>query len=136
MSQGTKDSFDHLRRKIRELGKGGPRILGPGLKQIGEEVMTDVKASREGRGVPRDRGHLADSGKVEGPEDMVVTLAFGDTSAPYALYQHEILDLNHRVGEARYLVRGVERWRPNGSSVNRALAEQAAEVARLASRVP
>jgi len=136
MAQGTKKSFDHLGRKIAELRRGGPHILNPGLKQVGEEVMTDVKASRKGRGVPRDKGHLADSGKVEGPENLVLTLAFGDDSAPYALYQHEVMDLHHTVGEARYLVRGVERWRPEGSSVNRALEEQAAEIVRLASRIP
>jgi hypothetical protein len=132
----TADSFEHLRRKIKELRRGGPRILDVGLKQIGEEIMTDVKASRPGKGVPKDTGALSETGVVEGPVDHVVTLAFGGDAAPYALVQHEKLTFHHDLGEARYLVRGLERWRPDGASVQRAMKELAGAVTVAASKAP
>lgn len=107
-----------------ELGKPGS-----GLRKIGDEIMTDVKASRPGAGVPRDLGTLARSGRVDGPVSVgnrpVVTLSFGDDSAPYALVQHERTDFRHTMGESRYLVRGMERWQPNGSAALEALRANA-----------
>ncbi len=87
--------------------------------------MTDVKASTPGHGVPRDEGILAGTGKVTGPSGGVVTLRFGGPAAPYAVVQHENLDFRHTVGEARYLVRGLERWQPGGKSSIRALKRNA-----------
>ena len=92
--------------------------------EIGEEIMTDVSSSRPGKGVPRDLGNLAGTGKVFGPNsEGEVRLVFGGTAAPYALVQHERLDYRHDLGEARYLVRGVERWEPGESTALKALRE-------------
>jgi len=132
----TTDSFDHLRRKIDALSRSGPQILDPGLRMIGEEIMTDVKASRPGRGVPRDEGTLANSGIVEGPVNHVVTLSFGGAAEKYALVQHERLDFHHTLGEARYLVRGVERWRPNQGAALATLQLEAIKAVMEARKVP
>lgn len=104
--------------RIRAVGKDVPGGVGMGLRVVGESIMTDVKASSPGRGVPRDTGALARSGRVTGPvgseTNPRVRLSFGGASAPYALRQHETLTYRHEVGEARYLVRGVERFAEKG----------------------
>lgn len=96
---------------------------------IGEEIMADVKASRPGAGVPRDTGVLASTGRVDGPAPTplgpFVELSFGGAAAQYALAQHEILTYHHKVGEARYLVRGMERWKPGGSAAMEAMRQNA-----------
>jgi hypothetical protein len=98
-----------------------------GLRVVGETIMTDVKASRSGAGVPRDTGALAASGRVSGPSASgAVDLTFGGAAAPYALRQHEELSYRHPVGEARYLVRGVERFASSRGPVE-ALRKNAAE---------
>lgn len=117
----TKASFKAAGRRIEVLAKRTGAAVPSGLRLIGEEIMLDVKAARPGEGVPVDTGALRSSGRVEGPALNVVTLSFGGASAPYALKVHEELDTPHTVGEARYLVRGVERWQRDGASVKRAL---------------
>lgn len=128
-SRGTADSFRKAAKKIQLAARNVGRTTGAGLRMIGEEIMTDVKASRPGAGVPRREGVLAGSGRVEGPVNTSrgpeVELSFGGASAPYALAQHEILTYFHPVGEARYLVRGLERWKPGGSAAFQALKDNA-----------
>lgn len=108
-------------RKIRHAARELDATYPSGLRLIGEEIMTDVEVSRPGRGVPRDTGNLASTRRVEGGgrvgpfSEAKVTLSFGGAAAPYALVQHENMQYNHKLGEARYLVRGVERWQPDGS---------------------
>lgn len=121
--QKTKAQFQRSGKKMVQLGKSLGAKLPSGLRFIGEEIMLDVKASRPGSGVPVDRGPLRASGRVDGPTSGRVTLSFGGASAKYALIQHENTKYRHRVGESRYLVRGVERWRKDGVSARRALAE-------------
>lgn len=129
----TRRNFARAARNVRRFGNGMRPPLGTALRGIGEEIMTDVRASSEGHGVPRDEGVLAASGRVEGPRpDVSVLLSFGDASAPYALRQHEELDYRHTVGEPRYLVRGVDRWKPNGSAAVAALKRNAEQAARRA----
>lgn len=117
-SPATQRSFHAAAKKINEAAK---RMSGSvSLRRIGEEIMTDVKASRAGHGVPVDTGALRSTGRVEGRGTgllslQTVTLNFGGPAAPYALIQHENMQYHHTVGEARYLVRGMERWRPGGS---------------------
>ena len=113
-----------LARKIEVLAIAAGESNVSGLRVIGETIMTDVKASRPGEGVPRDTGELAGSGRVEGPDAGVVRLTFGGAAAPYALRQHEELGYRHTLGEARYLVRGLERW-ARGSNVEDALRKNA-----------
>lgn len=136
MSSKTERSFRGVRRRMKKFMDEFSGSSGQAARIIGEEVMTDVKASRQGKGVPRDEGILAGSGRVSGPEGErnVVRLMFGGASAPYALVQHERTDFNHTVGEARYLVRGLERWRPGGSAARKALEQMTKEALRKASR--
>lgn len=130
----TKESFKRAGKKIGELNQETKSRVPSGLRIIGEEIMFDVKASRRGAGVPVDKGTLRSSGKVTGPMNDEVELAFGGASAPYALEQHENLNFHHDIGEARYLVRGIDRWKQNGVSVRRALDDLAKAVAIVAAR--
>lgn len=119
-------------RKLAALRRAGTN-MGSGLRVAGEEIMTDVKASRSGAGVPVDENVLRPSGRVEGPVRNTVELSFGGASAPYALKQHEDVTFRHTVGEARYLVRGAERFSQTDGPT-RAL-EQMADEAISAARV-
>jgi len=118
----TKRDFQKAAAKLEKLSRQIGKDVPSGLRVIGEEVMLDAKASRPGAGVPRDTGVLASTGRVEGPNGSgEVELSFGGAAAPYALYQHEVTTLSHRLGEPRYLIRAVERWQANGASARRAL---------------
>lgn len=122
----TSDSFNRAARDIREWAQNAKGGLGPSLRIAGEEIMTDVKSSRPGHGVPVDKGVLRSTGRVEGPttgKQPEVSLSFGGAAAPYALKQHEETFYTHTVGEARYLVRGVERYAFNGGQARKALKD-------------
>ncbi len=141
--QTTVQSFDAAARRVRKFGRILDKGFPAGMRTIGEEVMTDVKDSRRGKGVPRDMGDLASTGRVTGKGkvartgiigDASLTLSFGGQASLYALIQHERLDFMHRLGEPRYLVRGLERWSPARSpawasyvrSVRKAVGQAAA----------
>lgn len=96
-----------IARNLERAARAAGDVTASGNRMLGESIMTDVKAASSGKGVPVDEGTLRSSGRVSGTK--VVRLTFGGAAAPYALYQHEVVGLRHRVGEARYLVRGVER---------------------------
>lgn len=131
----TRESFADAARKIERYARQMEGETGQAVREIGEEVMTDVQASRAGAGVPVDTGTLRATGTVEGPDSSeVVTLAFGGPAAPYALVQHERTDYAHDVGESRYLVRGLERWQPGGSAAITALRQNAEQAIRIARR--
>lgn len=127
MSKGkaTERSFKQAAKKIERALKTLDTGIASGLRVIGEEIMTDIKANSAGHGVPQDEGILKGSGRVTGPTNGEVTLSFGGAAAPYALRQHEDLTLRHRIGEARYLVRGLDRWKPDGSAAYNALKRNA-----------
>ncbi|MFP3947154.1 MAG: hypothetical protein ACLFWG_00355 [Longimicrobiales bacterium] len=123
--------FDRVRRKLKRMASEAGAETASGTRILGEHVVTDVKNARPGRGVPVDRGTLRNTGRVTGPDtDGVVRLTFGGASAPYAVVQHERTDFSHRLGEARYLVRGVERASDEGAPL-RALREVGEELVRL-----
>lgn len=128
----TKESFNSAGKRIENLARKMKRRVPSGLRIIGEEIMLDVKAARPGAGVPVDTGALRSTGRVEGPRNNEVELSFGGAAATYALKVHEEVSVPHRVGEARYLVRGLERWQANGASVARALADLRTAVAEVA----
>lgn len=131
----TRANFRRAARKIEQWGSSVGEQNVAGLRVIGEEIMTDVKASRPGHGVPVDTGALRASGRAVGPRpDDSVLLGFGGTAVPYALVQHERLDYHHDVGEARYLVRGVDRWRASTSVAIAALKAQVRATGRRIGR--
>lgn len=129
----TRRSFAQAAKRINKAARELEREVGRGAsRMIGEEIMADVKASRAGHGVPVRDNVLRPSGRVEqrpGPGQLV-ELTFGGASAPYALVQHENMRYHHTVGEARYLVRGVERWRPTGSGAMRQLQRKSVTALR------
>lgn len=121
-SRKTRESFRNAAKDIERFARSAKMETKQAVREIAEEVMTDVKASAPGKGVPVDTGALRSSGTVEGPDPRnLVVIGFGGQAAPYALKQHERTDYSHTVGEARYLVRGLERWEPGGSSAMKAL---------------
>jgi len=136
----TSESFRRAALRIRKCANLMAGVARGGLRLIGEEIMTDVKASRPGAGVPRDTGALASTGEVTQPEPEVVELSFGGVAAEggkdvgYALIQHENLEFHHALGEARYLVRGLERWKPDGSAAVKAIEENADAAVKAASK--
>lgn len=133
----TSRNFARAGRRLAAFSREMSRRLPGGIRQIGEEIMTDAKASSPGRGVPVDKGALRNSGKVKGPDAKgSVVLSFGDSAVVYALIQHEVFDFHHTVGEPRYLTRAVGRWRPGGSAAISGLKRQAALAARLATAAP
>jgi len=134
ISGSTRASFDKAAKRIVLAARNIGRIMPPGLRLIGEEIMTDVKASSPGHGVPVETGALRASGAVEQPQPLAVELSFGGAAVPYALVQHERLDYHHKVGEARYLVRGLERWTPGGSAAMGALKVNADEAIKAAAK--
>lgn len=121
----TRRSFAQAARAIEERYRRAGQSIPSGMRIIGEEIKTDVEASRPGAGIPRDSGTLAGTLRVDGPEGPrhEVTISAGGAAAPYALRQHEELTWKHPLGEARYLVRGVDRWVSQGRSVRAALNE-------------
>ncbi len=128
----TQSSFRAAAKKIMLAARNIGRTTPKGLRLIGEEVMTDVKASAPGHGVPVDTGALRASGAVDQPEPMLIELSFGSAAVPYALEQHENMQYHHTVGEPRYLVRGLERWKPGGSQAMAALKTNADEAIKAA----
>lgn len=127
--------FDKAAHQIELLAAEGGEQLVSGLRVIGEEIMTDVQAARPGEGVPVDEGTLRDSGVVTGPDEKgSVRLTFGGAAAPYALRQHEELQYRHTVGEARYLVRGVERWSRGDRPADALKKMVSAAIAKVAAR--
>ena len=122
----TEVSFRRAAERIGRLADVLTKQKLPGgLRGIGEEIMTDIKSSAPGHGVPVDTGALRATGRVEQLTPTLVELGFGDDAVDYALVQHERVDYQHTVGEARYLVRGVERWQPESSQAMKALQANA-----------
>src|SRR5260221_10205362 len=111
----TEQSFILAARQIQLFAGAMQKVAPQALRGIGEEIMTDTKASAAGHGVPVKTGALRASGTVEQPLPLAVDLSFGGAAAPYALAVHENVAAHHAVGEARYLVRALERWSPDGS---------------------
>lgn len=125
------DEFAKAVRKLRRYEASLEEAVGSYLYSVGEEILTDVKASGPGRGVPVDTGTLRNSLRVV-RQDEGVDLVAGGAAAPYALVQHERTDFRHTVGEPRYLVRGAERWTPGGSAAANALKRNAQFAAQRA----
>lgn len=108
-------------RRIQAYAKQMEKGAGEVIYQIAEEIITDVRTTRGKIGVPRDTGTLANSLRAVRIDDKSAELTAGGAAAPYALVQHERTDFVHKQGESRYLVRGVERWRPG--QARKALAQ-------------
>lgn len=94
---------DQLAIKLRQAGEKAMPIVAGALNEIGDEIMVESK-----RQTPWLTGALRNSGQNYGPEtqgqEVTVTLGYGGTSIPYALYQHEGVGFAHpRGGKAHFL---------------------------------
>lgn len=112
MSKENSAEFAQAVRRIAAYAEKMQGALGDVVYQVGEEIITDVRSTRGKTGVPRDTGTLANSLRAVRVRQNMTEIVAGGAAAPYALVQHERTDFRHKVGEARYLVRGVERWNP------------------------
>lgn len=96
--KGTKE----MRKALRRLGDRAEFAMKRALTTEAEKVMAKAK-----RLTPVDTGALRASGHVQPPVvrpgTIEVTLGFGGPSASYAVFVHERTELNHTVGQAKYL---------------------------------
>jgi hypothetical protein len=133
LTQKSRQSLERMARQIETLARAGGEKNVSGTRVAAEEIATDVRTSRPGAGVPRDEGVLAAHIAVSGPDGRdVVRITAGGAAASYALRQHEDMTFRHRLGEARYLIRALERWVRGGRPIDalRAQATAAMEAAR------
>jgi len=80
------------------------RAAAVALNEIAETTMTDAKAR-----TPVEFGVLKASGKVSDHatvRDLTARLTYG---TEYAVFVHERTELRHRVGEAKFLERAVNK---------------------------
>jgi hypothetical protein len=126
------DGFNAIARRMVALGTEVPSGIGRALRTVGENIVKDVQNYGPGRGVPYRTGKLSRSGRVEGPETDVkqtVTVAFGGGEAFYGLIVHENPSAQHPVGEARYLVRGMERVATEGKTATKEALQAELDIA-------
>ncbi len=87
---------------LRNLGRRGLRAYRQAFRAEGEAIMLRSKKDF----VPVDQGNLRASGRVRDVSPLNasprITLAFGGTSAPYAVIVHE-KQARHTVGQWKYL---------------------------------
>lgn len=122
-------------RKLEAMHRSADSPNVSGTRILAESVLTASKASAPGQGVPVDTGALRASGIATGPDTRgTSTVEFGGASAPYGLRQHETLEYKHTVGEARWLVRALERIVSSGTAVADALKKQTDALIDLARR--
>ena len=85
----TIEGTPQLQAALRRAGAAGPQLLGRGLYQEAEGIMTTSKQSH----VPVDAGVLKTSGFVRPPEArgaaVSVELGYGGAASAYAVYVHE-----------------------------------------------
>lgn len=77
--------------------------LGRALYEEANRIFNESQAL-----VPVDTGALRSSGQVtlpqQGASGVQVTIGYGGAAAPYAIYVHERMELNHpNGGQAKYL---------------------------------
>lgn len=94
--------LDRLKRKLDRIGKDGDFEVGRALYLEGERIMMVSKHL-----VPVDKGNLRNTGHVALPTkdrgEWLVVLGYGGPAAPYAIHVHERTNVNHTVGQAKYL---------------------------------
>lgn len=95
------ENAEAVQKAVRDLGEQGPPRLARALYAEAQEIMTKSR-----RLVPVDTGALRASGQVRTGHtgrDPYVEIVYGGPAAPYAIYVHERLDVNHTVGQAKFL---------------------------------
>jgi hypothetical protein len=95
-----------LQKKLKALGTVLLLETGPALFTEAVEIE---QASR--KRTPVDTGALRASHETERPvvqrNSVSVTISVGGPAAPYAIKVHEMVEVPHRVGEAKFLEKSV-----------------------------
>ena len=104
-----------LEARLRFLRLKFDQASAAALYMIAQNVLTNAI-----RRAPMDTGTLRGSGYVTLPIDeggiSGVTIGFGGAAGAYAMEQHERLDFNHEVGEAKFLEKAINEVRPKMSA--------------------
>lgn len=107
-ADGVTEAIETLDRLAREF----PQEVAGALYRRGNEIMADSQENY----VPVDQGPLRASGHVELPEingdDISVLIGYGGGAVDYAFVQHEGLDFEHPVGEAKFLEKPLLKAQP------------------------
>lgn len=86
-----------LTARLKAAGRRGTRAAGTRLRALALPLT------------PLDRGPLRKAASVKGVNQEPVALVVFDS--PYAVRQHEELDYNHTVGQAKYLEQPLNQHR-------------------------
>lgn len=104
-----------MKRRLKILAKKFPDEVGRALFIEAEIESKEVK-----RRTPVDKGNLRGSVHVVGPKrewrKIEVLIVAGGPAAPYALYVHENLEAEHKVGQAKFLESVILESRPHMAS--------------------
>ena len=91
-----------MQAKLRAVTRNFPKQAAAALYQEAQVEMTESK-----KRCPVDKGILRASGHVMRPvqegRKISVDLAYGGAAEDYAIVQHEALDFQHTVGQAKFL---------------------------------
>lgn len=105
--KGTSTVVNNMLKFARDLRKKAAAALY-------QEALIEMKESM--RRTPVDTGELRASHHVSKPLyegfDASVTIEVGGPAAPYALYVHENLEADHKVGQAKFLESTLNESRP------------------------
>lgn len=97
--------------KLNALAARFPQRVARALYQ---EALVELKEMK--RRTPVDTGALRASEEVEEPtisgRDIAVRVTAGGPSAPYALIVHERLDVDHPVGQAKFMESVIHESQP------------------------
>lgn len=95
-------SIDAVQRRLQQLIRQVPDLLGAALAAEAEIEMTEAK-----RRTPVDTGALRATGHVQEPRVSMgvvsVTMGFGGPAVDYALRVHEDMEMYHDTGQAKFL---------------------------------
>ena len=110
-SGASLNGVEQMRAKLRRIAAKFPDQVMAALYQETEVEVKEVK-----RRTPVDTGMLRGTVHQVGPTRrgrMISTLiAAGGPAAPYAIYVHEDLDAQHKVGQAKYIESVIMESRP------------------------
>ena len=94
--------YNEMQRAFTAIIRGLPNVVGAALY-----AEAQIERTESMRRTPVDLGNLRASHIVLPPvtkgAETMVTIAVGGPAAPYAVYVHENLEADHKVGQAKFL---------------------------------
>lgn len=123
---------EKMRKNLKSVKEKVPNEIARALY-----IELEIGSKEVKRRTPVDEGELRASIHVQGPFVVYLkgrrviygNIVAGGPSAPYAIYVHEDLDAQHKVGQAKFLESWLLESRPNMAArvarrvqINRALA--------------